>query len=653
MLKVSRKRGSIKVETMGGIVAWDSQGGGQISGLTVKDELFAHDLLPAGGLLPDLQFTINGSRVRLAQAPAELKVTQKAADFVKIQATAALADGALLVTQEYEVHEEGVLFCNLAIDTPAGKRFDLRECALHVALDTRSAKVARWGHYLRQPKYKRDYSTVHAFTTPVMFLTATDRAEGRELFPFVALDLGWEATRFFSNHLEFILEDWTSYNDGPLTQTCTRVWQEDGLWQVRWNFHEGNTVPINGSYRYRNRWGLMFGRARTQSGPKADPAVRNNALGCRLCHCMYPYARTGDYWPWVSMPIKQVPAQPPQFFKGNPELKRADEALQLGANLMILHQFWMRNPGSNNEPVADYQPYDAKWLKAFTARCHRLGMPVLYYARGTEMWQHFSPFFEDFLNRNQDGLYVDWNTPFCMGYVKCSDLHVSLHNYFHFTKAQRRRVGPGGVLIGHTGNANMIGSACFDVAVGGEFSVRHDQLLTNPESSAYYAQVNCMGAHLISGNLPDRLEFSSPKAAAICAALGMTSHPFMEPGVAFRDRTAYIQPLWNAMNSLPGRVVRLHNPAYSPTRAVRTGAAHLFPSLWQSDKNKALLLVTNMAPDAQSGDVELELKELKVPAKAAIRPLPIAGTFQAAQVDGRTVRLKNIPALQYAALLIG
>ena len=239
-------------------------------------------------------------------------------------------------------------------------------------------------------------------------------------------------------------------------------------------FLEGRTLAITGRLRYRNRWGLLFARARTQRGPDADPEVRNNALGCRLCHVKYPYAKAGEDWPWVSMPIKQIAEQPPQLFAGNPALKRADEAAQAGADTIILHQFWMRNPGTNNEPPADYQAEDPKWLKAFTGRCHRNGMRVLYYIRGTEQWLQYATFFEDYLKRDFDGLYADWNTPFFMGYVKCSPLHVSLHNYFHFTRALRQRVGPRGLLIGHTNGANSLTLANFDVALSGETSVRHD-----------------------------------------------------------------------------------------------------------------------------------------------------------------------------------
>lgn len=653
MLKLSCEGSTIRIETMGGILTWDARCGGQISEFTVKDELFSHPLLGEGRALPDLRLMVNGKYLCLSEVHAEMTVTREASDYAKLMTRATLYDGALNITQEYEIHEEGALFCNLSVDTPAGNSFDLSDCSLNLAIDVRDTRNARWGYYTRQPKYKRDYSTLHAFSLFSVFRKPADICDERELFPFISLDLGWEATRFFSSHLEFFLEDWTSFNDGPLTQTCTRVGQEDGFWQAHWHFHEGSTVRVKGSYRYRNRWGFMFGRARTQSGPEIDPAVRNNTLGCNICHCLYPYVRQGDKWPWVSMPIKQIPEQPPQTFKGNPDLSRVDEAKQLGANTVILHQFWMKNPGSNNEPVADYRPFDPEWLRAFTERCHQLDMRVAYYIRGTEMWVEYSTFFNDFLKKDWDGMYADWNSPFCMGYVKCSPLHVSLHNYFHFTKALRRRVGAGGILMGHSGNACLIASACFDAAVGGEVSVRHDELLSNPESSVYFGGVNYVGGHLISGNLPDRIAFSSAKATAICAALGITSHPFMEPDIAFSERMAFIKPLWDAMNSLPGKVVRLHNPAYIPTQAVSTEADHLFPSLWQADSGKALLLVTNIAETSQSGVVELKLSELDMPKNATAQPLSISGTFTKAKVAGNTVRLENIPSLKFAALLIG
>lgn len=653
MLQLTRKGSAITVETMGGILELDAKCGGQISRFVVKDNISEHSVLAPGQVLPNLQFTIDGKRVSLLQAKADMEVTATYPDYLKIATKAELLGGALKVTQEYEIHEEGVLFCNFAVEVAGGKKLELNNCAFNAALDTHSCKKARWGFFTRQPKYKHDYSTIHAFATFSMFRQEGETYEERELLPYVSADLGWEGTRFFSNHIELLMEDWTAFNDGALSQTRTRIEHAKGELQIGWDFHEGSTVTINGPYRYRNRWGLTFSRARTASGAGADPAICNNALGARICHCMYPYARGGERWPFVSMPLKQIQEQPPQTFQGNPEVARVDEAKKAGANTMIIHQFWMRNPGSNNEPPADYQAFDPEWLKAFTKRCHELDLRVLYYGRGTEMWLEYSSFFEDFLERRRDGLYIDWNGPFNMGYIKCSPLHVSLHNYFHFTKALRRRVGADGLLVGHTASPTQISSACFDANLGGEISVRHNELLSNPESAAYFGQLDCSGSHLISGNLPDRIAFSSPRAAALCAALGMASHPFMEPGVGFAERTAFVKPLWDAQNSLPGKITQLHNPAYAPTRAVATEAEHLYPSLWQADSGKALLLVTNLAETSQSGTVQINLRELEVPKKAAVRALAIDGTYRDARVDGHNVRLENIPALGIAALQIG
>lgn len=119
----------------------------------------------------------------------------------------------------------------------------------------------------------------------------------------------------------------------------------------------------------------------------------------------------------------------------------------------------------------------------------------------------------------------------------------------------------------------------------------------------------------------------------------------------FRGKVA-VDPLWDAMNALPGNVIRLHNPAYIPTRAVATGAADLYPSLWQSDAHKALLLATNMGDGPAEGTIEMTLSELDLPDKARIRPLAIDGTYPDVDVADDTVRISGIPPLSFTACLI-
>jgi hypothetical protein len=652
MLTVSRRASRLTVETLAARLVWDAAAGGQLVAVTLKEELGEHDLLPAGAVLPDFSVTLNNRRLRLLGSAAELAVTSRAPDLIRFSARSSLAGGALRVTQEYEVHEEGALFCSLIVELASGERRTLNACALDVGLDIRNATKAAWGYFSRQMTYKRDYATVHPYLQAHVRREPAEIADAPELFPHLTLDLGWGNTRFFANHVEFLLEDWTALNDGPWSNTRTRAGLERGLWRLSWRLYEGPAAAWQGPRRYRNRWGLLFGRARNRAGADADPAVRNNALGARICHIKYPYAREGDRWPWVSMPIKQVDQQPPQLFQGNPPPRRADEAADAGASLVILHQFWMANPGTNNEPPADYRALNPAWLRSFVDRCHRRRMRVLLYIRGTEPWLMYAPFFEQFLRRDRDGLYADWNTVFFMGYNKSSPLHLSMHSYFHYGKALRERVGPGGILVGHTSNTNQLTLASYDAALNGETSVRHDELLVNPEMTSYFASLHTVGGHLISGNLPDRKAFSSAKATALCAALGMTSHAAMEPGLKFAACAAYLRPLWNAMAGLPGRVTRLHNPAYIPTRAVATASDSLYPSLWENDAGEALLLVTNMAATPQSGSVELDLRRLDVPRDAVVHPLAIPGTSLQTGADRAGVRLADLPPETFAAFAI-
>lgn len=649
MLVLSREGNTLSVETGVGILTWDAERGGQIIRLVAKDDLFSHSLL--NGSVPDLRFKVNGKPVLLSDSRGNLEVISETDERIVIRSTASLADDALQVEMIYEVFREGVVFCEMAIETPSDKKFDLADASFNIAIKSGDAKSMKWGYFLRDAWTKPDATGIHALTKTKLFQSRQDSTDARQLYPFVSLDLGWDATRFFSNHIEFIMEDWTVYDDGDVANARTQVGENDGEWQVKWSFYEGPTTTITGPWRYRNRWGFAMGRARTHAGAGVDPTMRNNALGCKLAHCMYPYARKGDRWPFAVMPIKQISVQPPQLFKGNPEISRADEAADLGANIMIIHQFWMKNGGSNNEPCADYRPFDEKWMKAFVDRCHERGMRVLLYNRGTEQYQMYNSFFEDYMKHDFDGLYSDWATPFAMGYIKGSSWHVSMYSYFMFTREMRRRVGENGVLIAHSGVPTSTAASTYDALLGGEISIRHDELLREPEQSVYYSFLAASGSHLISGNLPDREAFSGRMALAVCAALGMTGHPFMEPDAPFTKPAAYIKPLWDSMNSLPGNVVRLHNPAYAPTRALSPDTGDLFPSLWQSDAGKALLLITNMGNSVADGSVEINLSELDVPAGAKLRPLTIDGVA-ACEANGNAIKVKGLEPQWFCAAVI-
>ena len=85
------------------------------------------------------------------------------------------------MSQEYEIHEEGILFSHLSIEIPSAARIALGDCSLTVALDLESTRQARWGHFMRDYAFKRDFSSLHALPVFKGFLTLDQRVEAGEL----------------------------------------------------------------------------------------------------------------------------------------------------------------------------------------------------------------------------------------------------------------------------------------------------------------------------------------------------------------------------------------------------------------------------------------------------------------------------------------
>ena len=66
-----------------------------------------------------------------------------------------------------------------------------------------------------------------------------------------------------------------------------RLRGKDGQWHLRWDLYDGPAIRLADSYRYRNRWGLLFGCPRTEAGPDADPAA-DDAPGRRCSSGRWP-----------------------------------------------------------------------------------------------------------------------------------------------------------------------------------------------------------------------------------------------------------------------------------------------------------------------------------------------------------------------------
>lgn len=650
MFKVTKNEGFIKVETGTVIWQWDLKKGGQITNCQFKGYHKNHTVLkdrPA----PNLTMDLGGKKIALADEPVESEIIRQKDDRLTFRTKARYAD-LFTVEQEYDVFPEGVVFCEFGVLLDKGKTTKIRNAEMNFPLEIADAKRLRGNYMSRDPYVKQDVTCVHILSAACVCMERDKKTDMPHLLSLYGLDLGWEESRYFANRLEMCIEDATSIGSGMLGKTRTIAGENDDGWKLTWKLCENCDEQFKGPFLYRNKWALCCGAARTEAGPKADPARRNNMIGSKICHIMYPYVRPGDEWPWCSVPARQEFYEDAQLAKGNPELERVDEAAKLGANVLILHQFWMNNGGSNGEPMADYKVHDPKWFKAVIDRAHKHGMRVAVYTRGIEHYQLYSDFFEKYLTKDFDGLYIDWASPFALGYVKTSSMHCSIFNWYMFMRANRQRVGPNGFMISHTAIQSHASCALYDAVLCGEFSVMHSGLLSEPEISASYAGFGSCGVHLIAGNSPDRVVFSSQRSAGFSAGLGYSNHPFMEPDVKFADANAYVQPLWDLFTALGDKPTRAYNPSIDTENVFEWSDEALHPIGYKTDKGKVLIVVTNLSEQAVTGSVKVNLAALGLKPSTALKPIDAKGTFKA-KVDGNKIMLENMESYFFTGILAG
>ena len=205
--------------------------------------------------------------------------------------------------------------------------------------------------------------------------------------------------------------------------------------------------------------------------------------------------------------------------------------------------------------------------------------------------------------------------------------------------------------MGHSIVQNHVSFAAFDGMLTGEFSVLHSGLLADPMTSASYTGINSAGVHLMAGNVPDRVLFSSQRAAGFAAGLGYGNHPFMEPGKKFADCCAFIQPLWDLLRAMPKPPVRVHNPAVGTSAVTRSSHEALHPVVYQASDKSALVIVTNLSDKPVSGSVDVDLAALGLKAGAVIKTLPVKGCH-VAQIQGGRIIVNNLQPYYFCGQIV-
>ncbi|MDD5705698.1 MAG: hypothetical protein PHR35_07215 [Kiritimatiellae bacterium] len=604
-LNLSRDGTRLTVGGDGFEIVWDGDAGGEIAEIRQYDgEAWLCVNAAAFGTVPGLVLTRDGREYPLNAERGVLfeveKNTPREARFsVSVKAA------GITVGVRYIVYEEGVLFAELSlpkselvdgktqgVDSDANKALlDGVRGRLGIHLDSAiTANKFAWGHIPR-------------FEGPLeVGKKKTDRTiDDRQMLPIAMADYGRRPDGGYHNHLEFFIED--SPPDGAGT------WFGDdgnGGFKFEWTFAGKalrNTYFVTWDMGFfRTRWGLCLGSARIGRRGAVPAAKANNLIGARILH-VEVFQGVGpelqDKWPYNVPPADLIRNR----YHGLPSDREIEQAHRKGANVIILHQGWMRSGGSNCEPPADYIPRDPAELARFVQTCHRLGIRVGLYMRGTENYALFQPYFERFLKKDFDGLYVDWSSPCCMGYQGCSYLHFSAMNYFLLTRALRERVGAGGFLIAHSGGRpTLLATAVFDAYLPGEYRNQRENLHNSPESMAMYGFASCMGNNLIP-----RLEL--PQAPALYAALGFHPHRLWKVGEQIADSP--LDPLWKMWASVPLEQAVVYSDMKEHRRVVNSTNPDFRSILYRVGDDRMLLMAANFG-EAGKTRLTLDMTALEV-----------------------------------------
>jgi hypothetical protein len=343
-----------------------------------------------------------------------------------------------------------------------------------------------------------------------------------------------------------------------------------------------------------------------------------------------------------------------------PSNEAIDKMAGYGGTMLILHQHWMLQGGSNGNPHADYTVVrDDASLRRMIDHAHRKGMRVGLYRRGIERYSIEEPLFGNYLERNRDGFYVDWHGPHCVAihenrYPPNADFHdshysddgsyLAARDYFLFTRQLRQIVGPEGFLIGHQGigNSGVLANLAFDGYLPGEAGSDH-AMFSDMDTAVYKGM---MGGGVTMPWPLDSPAFSSPEGVAKMAAWGMYPHVGM--GLQRRrDATLFTLdpddevnrfalPYWRILGAIEVARATVYNLPSRNQIAATFSNPDFYGLVYREDRDgddAYLLVVSNLAN--QPGRTTVTL---------AADVLGMSGEYQVERVD-----LSANPAVPQAA----
>ncbi|MDD4097485.1 MAG: hypothetical protein PHC30_01820 [Lentisphaeria bacterium] len=389
----------------------------------------------------------------------------------------ALLDGFHL-SLRHEFHPDGTAFTSAFFTVEAYHGPCFRHFRLRQTLQLDQDDEVRW-HLCRRPGGEDGHFIQSVI--PERFLARGESRRAAGIFPLT----GFCARRPGGAGLyaEFFVEGDNTVSGDPAANESSVIW-EDGNAVLTWDFQSAPMTPRVLPRQWRNTWGWVLSR---------PPACR------RLPPLrMYHYIDLQRHYP------SDV---------------QVEEMAAAGCDVFVMHENWRLDVQN------DGLPYDEIRFARLVEQLHRQGIRLAVYIRGNELSvvEDECAWFDTYLQRGFDGLYMDYGSPF--GEVSGPDEtwqngRVKFRRHYLKLRRLREVIGEGGVFYSHTGPLySALGSAFLDGYVSGEGE--RGILVKGRQEHEYFSMAYASLGTMWTAAFP---EYSSPRMAPFLAAAGQYPH---------------------------------------------------------------------------------------------------------------------------------
>ena len=482
------------------------------------------------------------------------------------------------LTFRHEFYEDGTVFTDAFFLGEMEQKDAIAGFELTIPLNFTAFETVRWSVTYR-PK-KTDGALIQTSAPERNLMPGDDQVFEHSIFPLAGFNLWREDGP--SCYAEFLME-----GDNVLAgdSSCNRssiLWK-NGSPVLSWNFQTKAVRPASGPWQWRNRWGWVI-----------TPASQN----------------------------RHYPPLPMYHFFDNFIRYPSDETLKAiadaGVAVLILHENWRTDVQNGG------QPYDPVRFREVIDFAHRHNIRVMVYIRGNEdsIIEEAGDWFDHYLKRDYDGLYMDYGGPFHNQTPPDESFQGGrIHFRKHYLENRMRRkiVGKNGLLYSHTGpmfSALGMTGGNADGYVSGEGE--RGLLIRSRLDHAYFSMASVCPGTMWTAAFP---EYSSPVMIPYLAAAGQTPH--VPLGVQFPSSSlahppvpgigdVNFRPLWKIWNLMRGtsdlRVLNDYNVSGIFDRSQNISHYLMIA------KDKAVCIYANMTGETVRINARIDLKEAGIPA---------------------------------------